>query len=128
MRRVAIAAALSALLVPMLLSSGAGGAAPGRLGVDGFEYSLTMSKRKLDPGRAIVEFRNAGEDAHNLLLKRKGGSGEVEIAAELEPGGVAERTVKLRRDSRYRLWCSLPAPQPHDTLGMNAVLRIRNHG
>ena len=123
-----MAVGLVALLVPLLLSPGAGGAAPGRLGVDGYEYSLTLSKLKLDPGRAIIEFRNEGEDAHNLLLRRKGGSGEVEIAAELEPDGVAERTVRLRRDSRYRLWCSLPAPQPHDTLGMEAILRVRNNG
>lgn len=122
---------MAAVLAPPLLTAGAGaGSGPNRLGVAGTDgatfWGLTISKRKINPGKAKVEFENRGEDPHNLLLQRPGG-GEIEIAAELPPGEVFSRVVRLRRDSTYRLWCSLDNPAPHDTLGMEASLRVRNN-
>jgi len=119
-------AAVAAAAVVLLFTASAG-AAPEFVGVNGGEYYLTLSKLRVDPGRTTIEFVNEGEDAHNLLLKRKGDPKKT-IASELGAGQVDERTVRLKRDSRYRLWCSLTNPIDHDESGMSATLRVRNHG
>jgi plastocyanin len=123
LRRGAIAAVAAGAL---LLATGTS-AAPEVVGVNGGEYYLTLSKLRVDPGRTTIEFVNDGEDAHNLLLKRKGDPKKT-IASELGAGGVDDRTVKLKRGSRYRLWCSLTNPVDHDLAGMSATLRVRKHG
>lgn len=93
--------------------------APGRLLVTAREWSLSLSKPKLDSGEAIVDLYNYGEDPHDLRLRRVG-SRRVYKFAEVEPGDTGRLEMKLRRASRYRLWCSLPY---HAELGMKARLR-----
>ena len=95
--------------------------APSRLLVRGEEFNILLSQLKLNPGNAIVQFQNAGEDPHDLWIQREGG-GEPLSIGELEPGGVDEIAVHLQRDSRYELWCSLPN---HRQLGMDASVRVR---
>jgi hypothetical protein len=95
--------------------------APSRLLVRGEEFNLLLSQLKLNPGNAIVQFQNAGEDPHDLWIQRVGGSGQLSIG-ELAPGDVGELGLRLERDSRYELWCSLPR---HRELGMEASLRVR---
>jgi hypothetical protein len=117
-----MAAALAVLIAPLLFTPGAG-AGLNRLGVDGYEFYLTLSKKRIDPGRAIVEFRNKGEDPHDLILRRVQGGAEHPFP-ELAPGEHDDITLRLRRDSRYRLWCSL---EGHEAAGMAASVRVRNH-
>ena len=102
--------------------------APDRVQVRGLEYDLLLSKAKLTPGRAIVQFLNAGEDAHNLRLQRLDPSG-AQVGPELgvgevEPGAYENIDAHLRKRSKYVLWCSLA---DHRERGMEAFLRTRRH-
>ena len=102
--------------------------APDRVQVRGLEYDLLLSRAKLTPGRAIVQFFNAGEDAHNLRLQRLDRSG-AQVGPELgvgevEPGTYENIDAHLRKRSKYVLWCSLT---DHRARGMEAFLRTRRH-
>lgn len=92
---------------------------PARLLVTAREFRLTLSRTKLVAGPAVVQLYNFGEDPHDLRLRRVGGS-RVFAIGEVEPREMGERTMRLRRGSRYRLWCSLAA---HAERGMTASLR-----
>jgi len=123
-RRVAFAVALVAIVAAApgpttTRSSAASG--PERLLVRGLEYELRLSKQRLVPGRAIIQFVNGGEDAHDLRIQRLGGGREFGFA-ELAPGEYESLDRRLRRKSRYVLWCSL---SDHRALGMEATLRTK---
>ena len=120
---VAVAVAALPLAVPAVVS-----AAPTRVSATGdeiseTEMSLLLSRTKVDPGRAIIEFRNSGEDDHDMKLKRVGFEGEWGTGV-LHSEEVDTVELRLRRDSRYRLWCSLQQGL-HRELGMEATLRVR---
>lgn len=129
MRRGALAAAATALALaaPGALAAKPP-ASPERVQVQGSEYDLVLSRAKLTPGRAIVQFLNAGEDAHDLQMQRLDPSGvqvgAVVGAGEVDPGEYANIDTRLKRGSRYVLWCSL---KEHRQLGMEATLRARQH-
>jgi uncharacterized cupredoxin-like copper-binding protein len=116
---VRLAAILAAVGLAAAFAASAAGA-PDRVLVRGSEWEITLSKRKVQPGRVIVQFLNDGEDPHDLRLQRDGGGPELGIG-ELEPGDYANLDVRLRRASSYRLWCSLPQ---HRERGMEATLRV----
>jgi hypothetical protein len=117
----ALAATALAALVPAAPPAGAG-SVPTRIGVRGFEYSLVLSRNPVRPGFAIVQFRNQGEDPHDLKLQRVGGAA-VHSIGELPSGGVATfPQMWLKRASTYRLWCSL---ENHALYGMETTLRVR---
>ncbi len=97
--------------------------APDRVLARGAEWEITLSKRRVEPGRVIVQFLNDGEDPHDLRLQRNGGGPELGIG-ELEPGNYANLDVRLKRASSYQLWCSLPS---HRERGMEATLRVAKH-
>lgn len=129
MRRLAALAALGLVLaLPGIAPASHAERAPERVQVQGSEFDLILSKTKLKPGRAIVQFVNAGEDAHDLRLQRLDPSGAqvgAEVGAgEVEPGDYANIDTRLKRRSRYVLWCSL---QEHRQLGMEATLRTAKH-
>ena len=94
---------------------------PTRLLVRGQEYKLLLSSLKVNPGNALVQYVNAGEDPHDLQIQRIGGGEQLSIG-ELAPGDVGELGLHLERDSRYEMWCSLPN---HRELGMEASVRVR---
>jgi plastocyanin len=116
-------AAIAAAATASVLGSSAG-ASPGppRLLVTGREYDLTLSRARIDPGHATIQFSNGGEDPHNLRIKRAGTAGNGHGAGKTAPGGLAEVTAHLRSGSRYVLWCSL---SNHRALGMVAHLNVR---
>lgn len=126
MRR-ALAAAI--VLAPAaLLGLGAPGSLAGggvtSLGVTGTEFDLVFSRPKVDPGDAEVEYVNAGEDPHDLKIRRKG---SLRVYAIGEVGsGDPPATINLRfkRDSRYVFWCST-LDGLHRSQGMEATLRVR---
>jgi hypothetical protein len=93
-----------------------------RVGVRGSEFDLVLSRTRVVPGPAVVQFQNAGEDPHDLKLRRRGGGVELGTG-ELEPGEIANLPrVWLKRAAAYRLWCSLP---DHASYGMEATLRVK---
>ncbi len=83
------------------------------------EFRLTLSRVRVRAGAAVIELVNAGQDAHDLELRRLGG-GRVVSWPTLQPGAHRDRDVRLR-PGRYALWCGLPG---HRALGMEAVLVV----
>ena len=94
---------------------------PDRVMARGTEFDLTLSKTKLIPGRAIVQFVNAGEDPHDLKIQRVGGGEEMSIGV-VQSGTYVNLDTRLRRGSTYVLWCSL---SDHRQKGMEATLRTK---
>jgi plastocyanin len=122
-----------ALVGALLLLAGgflAGSASAGRSGTTAIgvrngatERSFTLTRSKVSPGPAIIQYTNTGEDPHDLKVKRKDSDVEWAIG-ELEPGGVGSINKSLKKDSKYILWCSLDG---HRESGMEAVLRVKKH-
>jgi plastocyanin len=94
---------------------------PARLLVTGREYSLTLSRARINPGDAIIQFLNSGEDAHDLVLKRFGSHRRFG-AGKTEPGDVSQLDARLGRAQHYVLYCSIAN---HRALGMKAFLVTR---
>ena len=122
MRRALAVIVAAAVTLP---ASAAG--APNRVSATGdeqseTEMSLILSRAKVDPGRAIIQFINSGEDVHDLQVKRKGAQDVQRETGMVDPGQQDEVELKLRRDSRYRLWCSVA---DHRELGMEATLKVK---
>ena len=120
-RRLATGAAVLAAAVLAPAPAPASDPTPSRLLVTAREYSLTLSRPKVAPGAAIVQLYNYGEDPHDLALRRIG-SERVQEVGDVEPGGTGTLELRLRKDSRYRLWCTIPT---HAGLGMVATLRTK---
>lgn len=116
-------AAVTALIAALLGSAAAAAKPvadpPSRLLVTAREFSLTLSRTKLDPGEAIVQLYDFGEDPHDLAIQRVGGPTVFRIPETL-PGETGSVRLRLRKASRYRLWCSLPG---HAEQGMFTKLR-----
>lgn len=117
----------AALVLAGTIAAGTGEAAaqpagdvPSRLLVTAREYSLSLSRAKLAPGEAIVQLYDYGEDPHNLVLQKVGGPTAFTTGV-IEPGETGEVRLRLRKRSRYRLWCSLA---DHAQRGMEAELRV----
>lgn len=95
-----------------------------RLMVSASEFRLTLSRGQLPEGAAIVQLRNAGEDPHDLKIRRldrRGRpSGPARSFAPIRPGELAERILTFT-PGRYRLVCTLPA---HARQGMRATLKV----
>lgn len=100
-------------------ASPANAAVPARVLVTAREYSLALSRPKVAAGPAIVQLYDYGEDPHDLKLQRDG-SNRVFSVGEVAPGETGRLDLKLRRGSRYQLWCSL---EGHAALGMTATLK-----
>ncbi len=85
-------------------------------------YSTILSRGAVPAGAVHVQFKNAGEDPHNLLIL---GEGDAVVArfADLKPGALAAQDVRLAPGT-YRLLCTLSAPRPHAEAGMQAELRV----
>jgi len=95
-------------------------ATPARLGVQATEFHLVLSRASVKAGVVEIELQNAGEDPHDLRVRRVGGHHTFSIPLT-EPR--ARRTVALNlRAGRYRLWCSVA---DHRALGMQTLLRVR---
>jgi len=93
---------------------------PARVQVVAQEFRLALSRRTIRAGHAIIELRNAGEDAHDLLLQRVGGR-KVWGWPVTPAGGVVNREVVLPPGT-YRLWCGVAN---HRALGMTATFVVR---
>jgi len=129
MRVAAFVPALAAATA--LLAAPAVAGAPTQIGATAHDdddsvpgMTLTLSPSalpKADPGPAEIELYNAGEDPHDMVVKRVGGQRKFQYP-ELEPGGSHELEIRLRKRSRYNLWCTLAG---HRSQGMEASLKVR---
>jgi hypothetical protein len=94
---------------------------PARVQVVAQEFRYALSRRTIKAGRAIIELRNAGEDAHDLYLQRTGGR-RIYTWPVTQAGAVSDRELTLAPGT-YRLWCGVAN---HRMLGMRAVLVVRS--
>jgi hypothetical protein len=100
-------------------------AAPARLLVSASEFRFTLSRSRIQRGRAIVQLLNRGEDDHDLRLRRISRNGNpVARWAITRPGDLSQLSLRLS-PGRYRLWCSLPG---HRAAGMSTALRVSPGG
>jgi hypothetical protein len=93
---------------------------PARVQVVAQEFRYSLSRRTIKSGSAIIELRNQGQDAHDLVLRRAGGGRVLLRWPMAQPGAVIDREVKLA-PGLYRLTCAVAN---HAALGMQALLRV----
>lgn len=92
---------------------------PARVQVVAQEFRYRLSRTTVRAGRVIVELVNRGQDAHDLDLRRAGGT-RIYHFPDVQPGQVVDRELKLV-PGRYLLWCAVA---DHRERGMHAVLRV----
>ena len=93
---------------------------PARVQVTAQEFRYTLSRQSIRAGWTTVELRNGGQDAHDLRMRRAGGTRVYEWP-NVQPGQVADKTFKLLPGT-YVLWCGVAN---HRALGMTATLVVR---
>jgi plastocyanin len=94
---------------------------PARVQIVAQEFRYSLSRQTIKAGTAILELRNMGQDAHDLVLSRAGGGKVVVRWPEAQPGAVVDREVRLK-PGLYRFTCTVAN---HRALGMQALLRVK---
>jgi plastocyanin len=94
---------------------------PARVQIVAQEFRFALSRRTIKAGLAVLELRNMGQDAHDLVLMRADGSRVLVRWPMAQPGAVVDRAVRLKPGT-YRLVCTVAN---HRALGMQATLRVR---
>jgi hypothetical protein len=94
--------------------------APARVQVTALEFEYRLSRLSVRQGPVLIQLVNYGEDEHDLMLQRIGGTKRWRLRTIL-PGERATLSVRLR-PGRYRLWCAVA---DHRSRGMRATLRVR---
>jgi plastocyanin len=85
------------------------------------EFSITLSRPAVAAGQVTVEFRNAGEDPHNLDLAPEATHDPFGSFDDLAPAAISTKKFSFA-PGRYTLYCSLPG---HEGLGMKATLTVK---
>jgi hypothetical protein len=93
---------------------------PARVQVVAQEFRYMLSRQTIKAGAAIIELRNGGQDAHDLRMRRIGGT-RTYAWPSVQPGDVADEALTLR-PGRYVLWCGVAN---HRALGMTATLVVK---
>lgn len=93
---------------------------PARVQVVAQEFRFSLSRAVIKQGRAVIELRNLGQDAHDLRLRRVGGT-RVYRWPVAQPGQTIDKELKLLPGT-YRLTCGVAN---HARLGMVATLHVR---
>lgn len=88
--------------------------------VTAVEYSFSLSRSTVPPGKVIFEFVNDGQDEHNLNAVSSEGSLAGSFA-NTPAKGVRDMQLEMRAGT-YMLFCSLPE---HEKRGMKATLVVR---
>ena len=94
---------------------------PARVQIVAQEFRFSLSRRTIKAGLAILELRNMGQDAHDLVLVRADGKRVLVRWPVAQPGAVIDREIRLKPGT-YRLVCTVAN---HRALGMQATLRVR---
>ena len=84
------------------------------------EFYYTLSRPLVGTGEVTIEFRNDGEDPHNLVVSPEGTHDALTAFLDQDPAVVSSTTLTLQ-PGRYYLWCSL---EGHEAAGMHATLRV----
>jgi len=118
MRKLIAIAALTFACAAALVPLATGAPAAQTVRVTASSYKLTLSAR---PKAGTVRFvvRNVSRDEHDFWIR---GGGRTSHTAVLAPGRSATITLKLKRGSTYRFWCSL---SDHAQEGMLGSFRAR---
>jgi hypothetical protein len=93
---------------------------PARVQVVAQEFRFSLSRTVIKHGHAIIELRNIGQDAHDLRLRRVGGT-RVYRWPVTQPGQTVDKELELLPGT-YRLTCGVAN---HARLGMVATLHVR---
>jgi plastocyanin len=88
--------------------------------VNAVEYSFSLSRTSVPAGKVVLEFRNDGQDEHNLNIAPTAEGPSEEPVGNTPSQGVEDVNVELRPGS-YTLFCSLPT---HEQKGMKATLTV----
>jgi hypothetical protein len=119
-RIAALICLTAAALVGTVASPLHGARTPARVQVTALEFEYRLSRLSVRQGPALIELVNYGEDEHDLVLRRVGGT-RVWRLRKILPGSKATLAVRLR-PGVYRLWCAVADHRPR---GMKATLRVR---
>lgn len=92
---------------------------PSRVLIVAREFSYALSRQRVRSGRVILQLLNAGEDVHNLRLRRRGAARSRSLP-RIDPG-ERFRLNRALKPGRYYLWCSVA---DHRARGMRASLRV----
>jgi len=93
---------------------------PARVQVVAQEFRFSLSRTAIKHGRAVIKLRNLGQDAHDLRLRRIGGT-RVYVWPVAQPGQTIDKELRLLPGT-YRLTCGVAN---HAQLGMVATLHVR---
>ena len=72
------------------------------------EFSFALSRTKVDPGPAIVQYQNTGEDPHDVKIQRRGGDEELAIGVT-EPGLVGSVPISRLKPRAPSTTCGAPS-------------------
>jgi plastocyanin len=113
---VTVAAALCLfVLISPAWSGAAGGSA---VGVSEREWSVALSRLKVQHGTITFSIHNFGQDDHNIKIRKHGW--QYGFSGRIRSGGTATITVNLK-PGVYSVFCGIPG---HRALGMNAKLTV----
>ena len=94
---------------------------PARVQIVAQEFRFSLSRRTIKAGLAVLELRNMGQDAHDLVLTRADRTRVLVRWPVAQPGAVIDREIRLKPGT-YRLVCTVAN---HRALGMQATLVVR---
>lgn len=103
------------VLVSPAWSGAAGG---GAVGVSEREWSVTLSRLKVQHGTITFSIHNFGQDDHNIKIRRHGS--QYAFSGRIRSGDTVTLTVNLK-PGVYSVFCGIPG---HRALGMNAKLTV----
>jgi plastocyanin len=108
-----------ALCLFVLISPAWSGASGGSaVGVSEREWSVTLSRLKVQHGSITFSIHNFGQDDHNIKIRKRGS--QFGFSGRIRSGGTATIMVNLK-PGVYWLFCGIPG---HRALGMNAKLTV----
>ena len=113
---VTLAAALC--LFVLVSPAWSGAASGGAVGVSEREWSVTLSRLKVQHGAITFSIHNFGQDDHNIKIRKHGS--QFGFSGRIRSGGTATITVNLK-PGVYWVFCGIPG---HRALGMNAKLTV----
>jgi uncharacterized cupredoxin-like copper-binding protein len=121
MRPIAIAAAFALALLGAALAgvvAHAGARATKTITVSEKEFKITLSSKKMAPGKVKLVVKNAGKLSHALVIA---GPGVTKKRTPLiKPGKKATLTITVR-SGKYAIWCPVPG---HEAQGMKTTLTV----
>ncbi|MGH2906365.1 MAG: hypothetical protein ACRDKI_06290 [Solirubrobacterales bacterium] len=118
--RLRLTLAAIAVLAGLAVGSSADASTSSAVQATGKEFSISLSRSQVKPGKLRVEFVNFGQDDHDLAVTRRSGGATTRLPT-VHPGDRAVKRMTVRSGT-YVFWCTL---SDHKKKGMRAVLRVK---